>query len=166
MVRVESILDVVPALGVVLALVYYSMTLRYTTKARQRELIFLRSQSYRMEYARAYANIVNHLDWEDPEDWFEKYGRLTNPEAFSNFLYIMNTYNLAGVLLKEKEADQDLIFKLYHPNAVIPVWEHFEPVIRYVRNNHRYSEWLEPFEFLYKEAKKKYPEIPPLRLVL
>jgi len=159
-------LEMVPALGIIVALVYYIMTLRYTTKARQREVIFLRSQSYRMEYARAYASIVTQVDWEDPDDWFEKYGRFTNPEAFSNFLYIMNTFNFAGVLLKEKEADPDLIFKLYPPNAVIPIWEHFEPLIRYIRDNHRYSEYLKPFESLYKEAKKKYPEIPPLRSVI
>ena len=62
MLTIESILQVVPALGVIFALIYYSMTLRYTTKARQRELIFLRAQSYSMEYANAYADVVKMDD--------------------------------------------------------------------------------------------------------
>jgi hypothetical protein len=166
MVTIESLLDVIPAAGVIIALVYYSMTLRYTTKARQRELIFLRSQSYSKEYSDAYTNICNQQDWKTPEDWFEKYGRTKDPEAFSSFLYICNVFNLAGVLLKEKEVDEDLIFQLYHPNSIIPVWEHFETIVYYIREDHKYSGYFEPFEFLYKKAKKKYPDIPPIRAIV
>jgi hypothetical protein len=166
MVSLEVIAILFSGIGISASLVYYANILRNANKARQRELIFLRTQSYSKEYTDAYTNICNQQDWKTPQDWFEKYGRTQDPIAFSSFLYICNIFNLAGVLLKEKEADMDLIFQLYHPNSIIPVWEHFESVINYVREDHKYSEYLEPFEFLYHKAKKKYPDIPPIRVIV
>ena len=159
MIDLQTILSMVPAIGVIVALVYYSLTLRYTSKARQRELIFLRFQGYSVELQRAYADVTTYDDWEDVEDWDRKYGRRTNPEAFSKYLYIMSINNLAGLLLKEKEADPDLIFQLYPAASVIRIWEQFEPIVRNMREKRKYPALYEPFEFLYNEAKKRYPEI-------
>lgn len=159
MVSIESLLNIIPALGVMIALVYYSMTLRYTTKARQRELIFLRAQGYSKEYSRAYADVYNMQDWVDAGDWQRKYGITINPEAWANHVFILQVFNMAGLLLKEKEADPDLIFRLYTPFAIIPIWEKFETVIRDQREMSGYPEHYEPFEFLYNEAKMRYPEI-------
>jgi hypothetical protein len=159
MVSVESVLDIIPALGVIVALAYYSLTLRNTSKARQRELIFLRLQGYSMEYTEAFANVLDYTDWEDAEDWERTYR--ADPEAWSQWLYIMRVYNVAGILLKEKVADADLIFQLYPPMALINLWEQFEPVIRYTRESRNFPGLFQAYEYLYREAKKRYPEILP-----
>ena len=164
MASMESLLNIIPALGVIIALVYYSMTLRYTTKARQRELIFIRSQGYSIEYSKAYADVMNMKDWADAGDWQRKYGLQTNPEAWAKQLYIRQVFNMAGLLLQEKEADPDLIFKLYTPNAIIPIWEQFEPIVQSTRESHGFPDHFKPFEFLYNEAKKRYPEISGQRI--
>jgi hypothetical protein len=89
---------------------------------------------------------------------------MTNPEAFAKQLYIRQVFNMAGLLPQKKEADPDLIFKLYTPNAIIPTWEQFEPIVQATREDHRFPEHYEPFEFLYNEAKKRYPEISLKRI--
>ena len=94
-------------------------------KARQRELIFQRFQGYSLEYTKAFADVTSYTDWEDADDWHEKYGILANPEAWSEYAYITSTYNLVGILLKEEVADPELIFQLYPPQAVIRIWERF-----------------------------------------
>jgi hypothetical protein len=160
MIDIQTILSMVPAIGVIVALVYYSMTLRYTSKARQRELVFQRFQGYSLDYMKTYADALN-FDWEDVEDWEDKFGRRTNPEAWSKVFYINRIYNLAGILLKEKAADADLIFQLYPANAVIRMWEKFGPVIRNSRERLKHPAFFEPYEFLYHEAKKRYPNVPP-----
>ena len=53
---------------------------------------------------------------------------------------------------------RDLIFQLYPAHVVIRLWEQFEPIIMNLRIR-THSTHLEPFEFLYNEAKKRYPEI-------
>ena len=69
MVTLETVLDVVPALGMIVALVYYCMTLRNTSKARQRELIFLRFQSFDMPYVKALDDVM--YTWTDREHFHD-----------------------------------------------------------------------------------------------
>jgi hypothetical protein len=161
MVSIESILDVVPALGVIVALIYYSLTLRNTSRARQRELIFQRLQGYSIEFTKAFADIASYTDWEDAEDFTRKYGMQVNPEAWAKYVYILRAYNFAGILLKERVAEADLIFKLYPPMGVISVWEQFEQTVQDTRERRNVPAHMESFEFLYREAKKRYPEILP-----
>jgi hypothetical protein len=75
------------------------------------------------------------------------------PEAWSKFVYIMRVYNFAGILLKERVAEADLIFKLNPPMGVISVWEQFEPTVQYTRERRSNPSHMEPFEFLYKPPK-------------
>jgi len=159
MVDYGTISIVLTGIGLIVAITYYTLTLRNTSKARQRELILQRFQGYDLEYMEAFVDVENITDWEDVDEFLKKYGPESNPEAFSKYLYAMSIYNLAGVFLKEKIADADLIFQLYQPNTVIGMWEKFEPITRYFRERRRYPDYREPFEFLYNEAKKRYPEI-------
>ena len=71
----------------------------------------------------------------------------------------MNTYNLAGMLLKTKEADPELIFQLYPPTGIIHFWDKFRLAIEDIRERHGYPSYAEPFEFLYNEAGTRYPSI-------
>lgn len=160
MVDIDTLSIVLTGIGLIVAIVYYAQVLRNTSKARQRELIFLRYQGYSKEYVRTYFEVSKYTDWEDAEEWVSKYGKDVNIEADSNWTYMMSIYNIAGLLLKEEEADPELIFQLYPPHVVIRLWELFEPVIQALRAR-THPDHLKPFEFLYGEAKKRYPEIEP-----
>jgi len=159
MVTLETVLDMVPALGVIVALIYYSLTIRNTEQARHRELILQRFQGYSLDYTKSFAYVLDYTDWEDAEDWERKYR--ADPEIWSKWLYVMRIHNLAGILLKERMADANLIFQLYPPMSIINVWEQFEPVVRYTRESRKSPALFEPFEFIYNEAKKRHPEILP-----
>jgi len=161
MVDYSTLSIVLTGIGLIAAITHYSLTLRDTSKARQRDLVFQRLLGFSLEYTKTFAEVAAYTDWEDVEDWQKKYGILTNPEAFSKYAYIWRVYNLAGILLKEKVADVDLILKLYPAQSVISVWEQFEPIFRDRREKRNHPAMYEPFEFLYNEAKKRYPEILP-----
>ena len=158
MVDYQNLSIVLTGVGLIIALVYYSMTLRYTSKARQRELIMQRSQTYSVEYQITWSEVIGMTDWEDVEDWAKKYGLKANPEAYSKWMYIMRVYGLGGIYLQEG-ADPDLLFKLYPLSAIIPLWEQFEPIIMVIRERNNDPRMWEPFEYLYNEAKKRAPEI-------
>ncbi len=162
MVDYQNLSIVLTGVGLIIALVYQSMTLRYTSKARQRELIMQRSQTYSVEYSKTWWEVILMSDWEDEEDWAKKYGRKANLEAYSKWMYIMRDYGLAGIYLQEG-ADPDLLFKLYPLSAVIPMWEQFEPIIIAMRENVNDPRMWEPFEYLYNEAKKRAPELTTAR---
>jgi hypothetical protein len=169
-------LQIIQTIGVLVGIIYYITIMRNTQKtreaslkiqedtekARQRALVYQRLQGYNLEYTRAYIDVASYTDWETVEEFREKYGLLTNPEAYSKHLYIRKVYNLAGILLMENVADADVIFRLYPPGAVISIWEQFYPYIQYSRKIRKDPTKDEAFEFLYNEAKKRYPEVLPL----
>ena len=73
----------------------------------------------------------------------------------------MRYFSLGGVLFKENEADADLLFELYPPQAVIAFWEEFKPIIMWSRERRNNPHHHESFEYLYDQAKKRYPDILP-----
>lgn len=178
-ITLSIVLQIVQTTGILVGIIYYITIMRNTQRtrelslkaqeeaerSRQRELILLRSQSYSLEYTNAYAETVGMDDWNTAEEFHKKYGREANPEAFAKWLYIRSVFNMAGLLLKEEGVDPDLIFQLYAPNAVIGLWEQQEPLIRETRIRFNHPSYWEAFEFLYKEAKKRYPEITARRLI-
>jgi hypothetical protein len=160
MIILEQIIYTVPILGLTASIIYYAQVLRNTSKARQRELILQRSQTYSPEYVKTWSEVRSMTDWKDAEDWARKYGRKANPEAYSKWQYIMRVYNLAGLFLNEG-ADPDLLFQLYPIGAVISLWEQFEPIVMFQRKRENYMT-QRAFESLYKEAKKRAPELTAL----
>lgn len=167
------ILQSVQTVGILVGIIYYLTIMRNqqktrelalkaqeeAEKSRRRGMILLRSQIYSLEYYRAYTATVGMDDWKTVEEFHSKYGRQANPEAFAQWLYVRSVFNTAGLLLRENTVDPDLIFQLYAPNAVIGLWEQQEPVIQEARTRFKHPTYWEPFEYLYKEAKKRYPEV-------
>jgi hypothetical protein len=166
------VLQLVQTIGVLVGIVYYLSIMRTNQKnqertqlaqeeaekARQREMIILRSQTYTMEYARAFIAVERMEDWNTLEEFENKYGIHTNPEAFAQTLYMRNLFNSAGLLLKEG-VNPDLLFQLYAPGAVISIWEKQLPHVELVRERFNYPELYSGFEYLYNEAKKMYPNM-------
>jgi hypothetical protein len=145
-------------LSIAASIVYYASVLRNANNARQRELIYQKYQSYSLEYAKTFQEVSLMRDWKDYDEFEEKYGRETNIDASSKWLYIMRVYNLAGLYLKEG-ADPDLIFELYPASAVINLWELFEPIIHGRREWNNDPGRLKPLELLYTEAKSRFPDV-------
>jgi len=158
----QSISILVSSLGIIVAIIYYAQVLRNTSKARQRDLVFQRYQDYGQGYGKAIAEI-NTFEWENVDEWQRKYGMLANPDAWSSWLYISRIYNMAGILLMENVAEADLIFRLYDPGTLIGIWERFEQVVFFRRDRINDPSFYEPFEFLYREAKRRFPDIRSLR---
>jgi hypothetical protein len=157
MVDLDTLSIVLTGIGLIVAIIYYAQVLRNTSKARQSQLIMQRSQMYSPEYAKTWSEVRSMTDWENAIDWAKKYGRKANPEAYSKWQFIMRTYTLAGLHLQEG-ADPELLFQLYPIGAVISLWEQFEPIVMFQRERENY-EVSRAFEYLYKEAKKRAPEL-------
>ena len=158
------LLQIVQTVGILVGIVYYITIMRNTAKARQRELIHQKLQSLNLDYTRAFWELATWNDWETVEEFNEKYGMPNNPEAKATFSYVMRQYSMTGTLLKENMANADLIFQLYPAQAVIGIWEEFEAVILDVRKKLNSPTHLDGFEFLYREAKRRHPEILPRSL--
>jgi len=156
---IEYLPLVLTGLGLTASIIYYSNIIQNQSKARQRELIFRREQGYSLEYIQTLNEVLGMTDWTEPKEWEIKYGRWTNPEANAKFVYIMRVFTFAGILLRENQVDPKLLFQLYPPSTSILLWEQFQPVVYFLRENSNDPTLYEPLEYLHTEAKRRFPEI-------
>lgn len=154
----QTISIMIAATTVVIGVVNSILTSRREEKQRQDQLLLQRFQGYDLEYTKSFNEVRTTLDWKDAEEFQQKYGYLANPEFSPKYIYIMTVYNLAEISL-ERGADPDLIFQLYPSMAIINLWELYEPVTKHYRKLWNYPLFMEPFEYLYNEAKKRHPEV-------
>jgi hypothetical protein len=157
------VLQIVQTIALIVGIAYYITIMRNSQKAQQEsekarrnELVFQKLQNISLEYARTFNEVMTMKDWNDVEEWEEKYGQGNNVEAFSKWNYVIRHYQLAGLLLKQG-ADSDIIFELYPDGAVINLFELYEPVIKYMKSEKSWN--LENLENLYSMAKKRRPDI-------
>jgi hypothetical protein len=171
----QMVLSTLQTTGILVGIIYYITIMRNAQKtrelslkaqeeaerARQRDMIFQKVQSLSLEYTRTFADVMSYTGWKDVEEFNEKYGWRSNPEAWSKLLLIERIYNSVGILLKENMVNADIVFELYPPNAILRMWEQFLPLWKEARSRFNNPEHLKSFEFLYNETKKRYPDVSP-----
>ena len=155
MVELNTVLQVVPALSVVVALLYYSITIRNTEKTRRKDFIFQSNLARTTEYFDTFFNTYDMWDYETYEEFNKKYSR----EQQARFNWLVNIFNVIGILMLEGVASKDEILRLYPPSPMIHLFELSWPWIRDIRKDN--PEFFKPFELLYLEARKKLPDFVP-----
>ena len=158
MVTLETVLDVIPALSVLIALIYYTRTLRNTEQERRREQILLRHQMHDLPYMESWVQLMG-VDFNNHEEFVEKVRN--NTALFAKYVYVGTRYQNIGLLLKEKMVEPDLLFQVFSPRSIIRFWERFGWHEKILRERANDPEHYEAFEYLYNEAKKRYPDINP-----
>ena len=157
MVDIQTLSVVIAAASVVVGVITFIMNSRKEAKMREDQQIIQRFQGYGLDYTRSLIEIMR-AEFDDEEDFNRKYGIRVNPEFVSRWNYIFSTYNIAGISMK-KGADPDLIFQLYPRGSSINLWEKYLPMTKRYRETTTNPLHGEHFEFLYKEARKRHPEI-------
>jgi hypothetical protein len=89
--------------------------------------------------------------WKDFEDWKEKYGPVSNHEAYENFSMIGGYFNSIGMLVENQILDIEIPYE-EAAGTIISTWERIEPITKEFRKDDP-SAWMF-FEYLYNEIKK------------
>lgn len=155
MVSVDSILDMVPALGVVIALVYYSLTIRAQTKSRQTQMFMqLHEVKYDREGLEAFFRLTNR-NWIDFGDLMEKYGPRNHPEEAAMFESQLSYMEGLGIFVQEGMVDIDIVNKIAG-RRILQIWQQFEQVIKDLRQMEPGPgpDYCESYEFLANEIIK------------
>ena len=69
-----------------------------------------------------------HQQYSDFEEWWQKYGPLTNPEAYSRFVWLGETYNEAGVIVQQNAIDPMLLYR-HNGSIIIGIWEKIGSIV-------------------------------------
>jgi len=161
MVDITEISAIVAAAGVLVGVVYYILEIRHQRSIRETEIetrqanLFMQiyEHYYDEDFLKRLNEVVFEWSWKDFDDFWQKYGPSTNPEAFAKFDTVGSYFKGIGVLLEKNLIDLDLVDELMG-TAIRKFWEKSKSYAKEVR----IREWprsLEGVEYLYNELKKR-----------
>ena len=162
MVTLETVLDVVPALSVAVALVYYGLQIRNQNKTREAQIyVTIWDKFSNPDFLERYYEVQNH-EWTDFEDYMEKYAGIQqrDPKQFGRITSVGTMLEGIGVLVKRGFLNPLYVADLL-PTFVLQYWEKRREVTKELRR--RWSNpriWVQ-IELLYDRIKpiveRQYP---------
>ncbi len=137
---------IVLVVGVVIAL----LQLRDIKETRETEIYMqLIRQTRTPEFMKQWS-MVRNMEFTGNADWNEKYGPRADPEAFSAYMTVLQTYNSIAQLVKKGIMDIETLYDLIMPAAFKYAWEKAKPQITQWSEGEGYNPW-EALEWLVGE---------------
>ena len=135
------------------AAIYYTFTIRNQNRTRQAGLLMNLYETYRNPEFRKQQMTIQNFEYTDYEDFKEKYGFETNPEAWAKWLSVAAFFNGVGILVERNLIDIDLVERLFG-NITDRMWTLMGPVLvefrtQWTTQKKRKYELLHGFEYLY-----------------
>ena len=160
----SNVLQILQTTGILVGIIYYITIMRNQQKSRRSEILkgFLDERSNE-EDALRYAYIMN-LEWENYDDFQERYGRASNPEAWVKWKTYLVRFDDYGLMLKRGLINIEDFYELSE-RAIPSLWKKFEPIILEDRRrgNPTTMKWLEYLvEEMHRESKRRGDNMLPL----
>jgi hypothetical protein len=164
--EIQAAYYMVAATGVLVAAVYYVMTLKTTQrnqelmlKAQQQNLETRRiglmdsiiARSINKEAMRSIFELLRY-EWSDYGDFERKYGSENNVEAAATRYAVWHAYDSIGMMLRKGMVEAEDIYDV--GSFSLFLWVKFKPVIEENRRRYNGESYLKDFEYLYEEMMK------------
>lgn len=143
-------------LSIAVSIVYYASVLRNANLQQEKDFIYQRISTVNAEFYINWRKLLRG-EWRTFNEYMEYLEE--NPDYYGIFTQTTTMLSSVGLLLKQKAIDPELLFSLYTPNSIIWTWEKAKPLIEVWREAMNYPEQYSGFEYLYNEAKKRYPDV-------
>ena len=153
MISTEVIALVLTGLSISASILYYTVVLRNQNKTRQAQLYMQVWNRFASEEGTRRAAETRGYEWDDFQDFENKYGRENNIDAHAKRVHVWNEHNGIGLLLRKGLIDFDMVNKVAG-GAIMVHWEKWEPIIREYRKVFDNPEFHSDWEYFYKRVKK------------
>jgi hypothetical protein len=162
MITLEQVLYILPLIGLTRSLLYYGMILRNSNKTQQIALETRQLQLYMQvlgklgtrEFIKHYIEIMYDHDYRSYEEWRDKYGPRTNPEAYISYYYVTGMYQNLAHLVRDNVLSIETLAEQDRPRAIISLWEKIQPVVLYHREHFNPNAY-DALEHLHDEMKSR-----------
>jgi len=155
MVEVSVIRDLVAIFGVIAGFSYYVLTVRNAQKARRTDTFMRLYQSrHQPETHRRYWKLIR-LEWDDFEDFMQKYGPEANPEIAALRTSLWSEYDGIGMLVQDNMVDLETVHRMLF-QGIVGIWYKYEAIIKGLREmeNGPGPNYYENFEYIATELIK------------
>jgi hypothetical protein len=155
--EIQAAYYMVAATGVLVAAIYYVMTLRTNQRNMEqtletRKLQFINDVNTGLmteEGLKRYATLLN-MEWRDYDDFERKYGSDYNLDNFAMRNSAWNGYDLFSAMLRDGLVDAETLYNSVTTGPFM-LWAKLEDVIREQRRRYVGVDYLANFEYLAKE---------------
>lgn len=152
MTAIEQVLYIIPVLALAASITYYAMVIRNQNQTRRAQLfiqIYDKFNDYDYERRRRHALM---REWENYDDYLDKYAYSVNPEYANDTTYIWRSYEGLGVLVEEGMLDPSIVAKFVSSDVIL-WWEKFGSIIVEMRERSGFSRIYDKTEYLYNQMK-------------
>lgn len=153
----QTISIIVAVISIIVAFIIGIRSIRNFTVSRKAQVfISYQTQAYSQQRMIDLMEILNQWSWKDYDDFFQKYGPRTNPEAYAKFISVGGFYEGMARLLKKKIIDLDLMPENM-AIGIVMFWEKIEPLKEGLIRDFKRSQSIELLEYLYNTVKTQKP---------
>lgn len=153
---IQTISIVLAGIGIFIAAMNSIYSSREARQQRQTEIETRQIDTYMRTVGRLdmrdYVEVVYRQEWTDYDDWLEKFGPRTNPQAFASLWSLLRYYRNLGVLAKRNIIDIGLMYDQLSGTSY-RAWDKVEPLTRVWRERGS-PKALEYFELLIDQLKQ------------
>jgi len=161
--NLDSLLSILPALSVVIALVYYTQTLRNANKTQELAQETRRAQLYMQLFLRITSvefmkrnTEVNLIQFKDFDDFYGRFLSETGDmDLAAKWWSVLWHIDGLGYMLKENLVDPEIVYNFGGGAAIqLMIWQKWEPIIMEYRKRFHSPDFLKWFEYLIGEMLK------------
>jgi hypothetical protein len=154
----ETISIIIAASSVIIGVIFSVTSIltssRNAAKSRQAQIFMkLHSVVSAKEFFADFQEILGVWSWNDADDFSEKYGPVTNPEAYNTFVRIVTQFDSMGTLVKH-----NLTSIVFMPRGiaimVTSFWERIRPIASQLEAKWGNADIFGEIEYLYNEIKE------------
>jgi len=168
-IELSVVRDLVAIFGVIAGFSYYVLTVRNAQRNQRQQLETRQAQLFMQLYDRwsgvEFKQLIREvfeMSWVDYEDFFNKYGPQSNPEAYDKIRSIGAFFEGIGVLVNRKLIEPAMVDDLMS-DGIISYWERFGPIMVEVRKRWNWPQAAEWVEYLYNVIRPivdvQHPEL-------
>jgi hypothetical protein len=156
----QMVLSTLQTLALIVGIAYYLFIMRNSQRNQQIQLETRKTEIYMQlirqtrtpEFMKQWSTVMD-MEFTGRQEWNEKYGPSANPEAFSAYMTVLQTYNSIAQLVKNDILDVETLYDLIMPVAFLYAWEKAKPQITEWSEDEGYHPW-ETLEWLVGELDK------------
>jgi hypothetical protein len=169
MVELDTALNILQTISIVIGIAYYLMILNNQQKSQKQTLETRQAQLFMQIYNRlTHAdftekwNEVLNYEWTDFDDFIHQYGQKNNPKTFSTIQSIELFFEGIGVLVSRGLIDVSLVDDVMS-NIILLYWRKYGKIAHEMRIQYNLPQYAEWTEYLYNEVRKvavqQHPEL-------
>jgi len=153
-ITLSMLLDTIRTTGIIIGIIYYLSIMRNQSKTREAQFLLQLNQVFQDKEAIKDWHDVLVMEFQDYQDFLEKYDSTVNMENYLQRSRIYRMLNTFGHIIKRGLVAPETVYDGIQGGFIEDMWNKHSLIINEIRKQMRNPHFHEGFEYLVKTMKK------------